>query len=419
MRPPAPARAPAPDRCRSARARSRRAARSSRLAPARARRSAAPGRTPRARRPAQGPRARRTRGSRAGGDVAATPRGRGPPPAPRRDGSSSPSTAPASTSWKISHRPPSSVRRMRWSASVSTTGRISASGAPANSARSDGLVRDLRPRRRDEVVEEARGDLALRRASARRSPARGDRRRSDRRHRARRASPPAASSIPRRARRPRGAASRAGGTAPRSRAASRSARPRRGRPGRARSGPRRRRPARARRARPRRRPPRPRAPSTARAAGGSPRVPRLGRAGRAAARCANRFGIASLEPIESRERVLAEREEHVHAQRPVHELGERALEAARVAVVREVLLGLVEDHVDVALGLGTLGDVEQLAAVDAGGRGERRGEPVLGIVAPAREDDDDRLLRQVAQLARDAPRGGATTCRRRSARRAR
>ena len=108
-----------------------------------------------------------------------------------------------------------------------------------------------------------------------------------------------------------------------------------------------------------------------------------------------------FEAVEPRERVLAQRKEHVHAQRAVHELGECTLEAARVAVVREVLLRLVEDQVDVARGLRPLGDVEQLAALDDGRPGERGREPVLGVVAPAREDDDDRLLGQLAHRARD------------------
>ena len=50
---------------------------------------------------------------------------------------------------------------MRWFASVSTTGRISASDVPAELGQVRRLVRDLHPGRRDEVVEEARRDLAL------------------------------------------------------------------------------------------------------------------------------------------------------------------------------------------------------------------------------------------------------------------
>ena len=47
-----------------------------------------------------------------------------------------PSTAPARTSWKISHRPTSSVRRMRCSPSVCRTGPTASSDTRANPARS-------------------------------------------------------------------------------------------------------------------------------------------------------------------------------------------------------------------------------------------------------------------------------------------
>ena len=80
-------------------------------------------------------------------------------------------------------------------------------------------------------------------------------------------------------------------------------------------------------------------------------------------RVAEQVGNPALESVESRERVLTQGEEHVHAQRPVHQLGERTLETPFVAVVGEVLLRLVEDHVDVTRLLHPLGDGEQVAIV--------------------------------------------------------
>ncbi len=59
-----------------------------------------------------------------------------------------------------------------------------------------------------------------------------------------------------------------------------------------------------------------------------------------------------FEPVELREGVLTHREKHVDAQRLGHELGQLPLERARLRVVEEVLLGLVEDEVDVAIGGG-------------------------------------------------------------------
>ena len=57
--------------------------------------------------------------------------------------------------------PASSVRRMRWSARTPTTPRTSSSDAVRELREVGRLVRDLRPRRGDEVVEEPRRDLAL------------------------------------------------------------------------------------------------------------------------------------------------------------------------------------------------------------------------------------------------------------------
>ena len=57
-----------------------------------------------------------------------------------------------------------------------------------------------------------------------------------------------------------------------------------------------------------------------------------------------------LEPIELGERVLADRDEHVDPQRRRHELGQLPLEGAGLRVVEEVLLRLIEDEVDIAIG---------------------------------------------------------------------
>ena len=61
----------------------------------------------------------------------------------------------------------------------------------------------------------------------------------------------------------------------------------------------------------------------------------------------------------------------------VHEPRERNVEAVAVAVVREVLLGLVEDQVDVALDLRARRDVDERARLDAGDVGDRSGQRLL------------------------------------------
>ena len=127
----------------------------------------------------------------------------------------------------------------------------------------------------------------------------------------------------------------------------------------------------------------------------------------------------ALQPVERGERVLPQREQHVDAQRPVDEGRERRVEAVALAVVREVLLRLVEDQVDVAVDLR-----------DASRR--RRARPARRLRlersparAPARapRSSSRRRRRAAARAARAArarrSRAGATTSRRRSARRAR
>ena len=85
------------------------------------------------------------------------------------------------------------------------------------------------------------------------------------------------------------------------------------------------RPARARRARPRRRPARP--PSSLQRSSGRTIAarPAAGRACRGAGRCRTGSGCRALKPVEPRERVLAQREQDVDAQRPVDERGELPL----------------------------------------------------------------------------------------------
>ncbi len=123
-RPPRPrARTPAraPGRSRAARARSRPAARPSRHAPARARRSVARTRRRRARTRARDQRAPRRRGNRADDAVVAPRREHAQPPVPRRDGSSSRARRPRGRRGRSPTDRLSSVRRMRWFASVATT----------------------------------------------------------------------------------------------------------------------------------------------------------------------------------------------------------------------------------------------------------------------------------------------------------
>ena len=203
-------------------------------APARAPRCAARTRRGRARPQPRGRGARRTRGSRDAGAAGAPPPVRATARSPR-DASSSRAPPPARTSWKISQRPPrpsagSGGRRARRdAASTSSSLRPRTARGRTPRARSSS-------RRRDEVVEEPRRDVALRRRQAPRSPARGGRRRPGPRRRAVERRGPQRRRAAARARRPTAAASRAAGTAPRSPGASVLAPAARAPPGRARSG---------------------------------------------------------------------------------------------------------------------------------------------------------------------------------------
>ena len=108
------------------------------------------------------------------------------------------------------------------------------------------------------------------------------------------------------------------------------------------------------------------------------------------------------EAVELRQRVLAQRDEHVDTRGAAEQLPgvpRRRTRAGVVRVIEEVLLGLVEDEVHVSAA-GTLS--ASRGAVR--GRAARLAPPrraQLGIVAPAREHDDERLLRQLSQRARD------------------
>ena len=75
-------------------------------------------------------------------------------------------------------------------------------------------------------------------------------------------------------------------------------------------------------------------------------------------------GDRALQTIEGRKRVLAQRQQDIHAQRSVDQVGQGAIEAVPVRRVGEVLLGLIQDEVDVAVGLRARRDVEERAWPD-------------------------------------------------------
>ena len=78
-----------------------------------------------------------------------------------------------------------------------------------------------------------------------------------------------------------------------------------------------------------------------------------------------------LEPVELGQSVLADREEHVDSQRRSYELGQLPLEGAGLRVVEEVLLGLVQDEVDVTIGGRAPHRVDEpVPAGQAGRRGD-------------------------------------------------
>ena len=134
------------------------------------------------------------------------------------------------------------------------------------------------------------------------------------------------------------------------------------------------------------------------------RARELRRAGRAEA-CSRRARDPPREAVELREGVLAQRDEDVDALRRREHRRERLGERPRpavVGVVEEVLLRLVEDEVDVAVRLRAPRGRPRADPLAAPGRlRDRLGETAVRIVAPAREDDDERALGQLAQRARD------------------
>ena len=70
-------------------------------------------------------------------------------------------------------------------------------------------------------------------------------------------------------------------------------------------------------------------------------------------------------------------------------------------MVCEVLLGLVEDQVDVAMSLRALDRLDQLAGLDPRPVGHRLRERRSGVVPPVREHRHERLLGKLAQLPGD------------------
>ena len=113
-------------------------------------------------------------------------------------------------------------------------------------------------------------------------------------------------------------------------------------------------------------------------------------------------GDAPREAVELRERVLPQRDQHVDPVRGRQDGGQRLRERARpaiVGVVQEVLLGLVEHEVHVAVGL------RALECLSADPRPSPPTWPIASgetrIFAPAREDDDERLLGQLPKRAGD------------------
>ena len=72
-------------------------------------------------------------------------------------------------------------------------------------------------------------------------------------------------------------------------------------------------------------------------------------------------------------------------------------------VVEEVLLGLVEDEVDIAIGGRAPHRLDEPVPAGQSGRsGDVVGQRARGIVTPTREHDDERLLRELAQRPGDA-----------------
>ena len=124
---------------------------------------------------------------------------------------------------------------------------------------------------------------------------------------------------------------------------------------------------------------------------------------------AEHVGNAGLEPVELRERVLADREQEARPQaRPGDGLGEVLEEAVRLvtgAVVEEVLLEPVEDDED--LGVRERGAAlerlrERVRGLLARRVRELRSQGRRRVVLPVVEDDHLQPLGQRAQVADDA-----------------
>ena len=72
-------------------------------------------------------------------------------------------------------------------------------------------------------------------------------------------------------------------------------------------------------------------------------------------------------------------------------------------VVEEVLLGLVEDEINIAFGGRAPHHLDEpVPAGQSGRRGDVVGQRARGVVTPTPEHDDQRLLRELAQRPGDA-----------------
>ena len=109
----------------------------------------------------------------------------------------------------------------------------------------------------------------------------------------------------------------------------------------------------------------------------------------------------SEKPVERREGVLPDHKDRVDPKRRADHVRQVALDVGRELVVQEVLLGLIEDQVDVARELSALEDIPKGPILEVGGVRNGRCQRGRGILAPAVEDDHDRLLRKRAQPPRD------------------
>src|SRR5262249_19179514 len=113
-------------------------------------------------------------------------------------------------------------------------------------------------------------------------------------------------------------------------------------------------------------------------------------------------GDCSLEAVELREGVLAQGDEDVCPSRAAHDGRELGLERATLRAVEEVLLGLVEQKVDVASRRGRpVHGLCERAGLNASSCGQGLRDRAVVELRPGGEYDDDRVLGKGAQAARD------------------